>query len=71
MSQNRAAGQVSNVMTLQDEVPLQAYLINLQDDAPNIVLGNLPDGRDEFLDCFLRISHRSEKRAFFLKEIDD
>ena len=52
MSQNRAAGQVSNVMTLQDEVTLQADLINLQDYAPKIVLGNLPDGRDELTPPF-------------------
>lgn len=31
-------------MVLSDEAPLQADLINLQDDAINRVLGNLPDG---------------------------
>ena len=33
-------------MVLQDEISLQADLINIQDDAPKIVLGNLPDGKN-------------------------
>lgn len=32
------------MMILNDEAPLQADLINLQDDATNIVLGTPPDG---------------------------
>jgi len=51
-SQPRDAGQATNVMILQDEPPMQADLINLQDDAPKIVLGTLPDGSDELTPPF-------------------
>nr|KUM48007.1 hypothetical protein ABT39_MTgene5002 [Picea glauca]QHR86569.1 hypothetical protein Q903MT_gene572 [Picea sitchensis] len=40
------------MMAFQDDIPLQADLINLKDDAPNIMLGNLPDGRDELTPPF-------------------
>jgi hypothetical protein len=30
-------------MVLYDEIPLHTGLINHQDDAPKIVLGNMPD----------------------------
>ena len=34
-------------MVLCYEAPLQVDLINLQDDASNLVLGNLPDGNNQ------------------------
>lgn len=50
--QNRNAGQPPNMMVLCDEMPLQADLINLQDDAPKIVIGNLPKGNDQLTPPF-------------------
>ena len=35
------------MMVLCYEAPLQVDLINLQDDASNLVLGNLPDGNNQ------------------------
>jgi hypothetical protein len=43
------------MMAFQDDIPLQADLINLKDDAPKIMLGNLPDGRDELTPPFYLI----------------
>jgi hypothetical protein len=39
-------------MVLQNDIPLQVDLINLQDDTPKIVLGNFPDGRNELTPPF-------------------
>jgi hypothetical protein len=43
MVQNKNISQATNMMVLYDEIPLHTGLINHQDDAPKIVLGNMPD----------------------------
>lgn len=39
-------------MALQGEIPLQVDIINLQDDASKIWLGNLPYGNDHLTPPF-------------------